>query len=316
MNKYRIIFAGTPDFAVPSLEALIGNKALEILAIISQPDKPVGRGLKLTPTPTKIIGNRHHIKVLQPDKINEIKTELEDLKPDLMVVIAYGQILSEDILAIPKYGCLNVHGSLLPKYRGSACITQAIINDDKETGITFMQMDKGMDSGPILKQCKTKLIEQETATSLNQKLAELSAEHINDIVINYLNGKIKAQDQQHDQATFAYRLKKAHGHLDFSQSAKVIERKIRALNPWPGTYGFGGLPEKPILFKILAVRPNPITTDNYQPGELFIHDSALAIKCADQALIITKLQMEGKKAMEADEFLRGNNNNVIGKILT
>ncbi len=313
----KIIFIGTPEFGIPTLQALNSSADFKIIAVISQPDKKIGRTQKITATPIKKIAKELGLKVYQPDKIRNFVSEIQDLNPDLIIVAAYGQIIPESILSIPKFGCLNIHGSLLPLYRGAGCLAAPIINGDKETGITLMKMDKGLDTGDILKQFKIKLEPNDNLETVHDRLSKLSGETIIDALQKYLAGQLPAQKQDDARATYVKTFQKEDGHLDFSKPALEIERLIRALNPWPGTFGYLDVPDLKInhsLVKILGVRPVPIKTSKYQPGELFIDNKALGVQCGDEALIITKLQIAGRKVMETDEFLRGNKS-IIGQVL-
>ena len=235
-KKIRLIFMGTPEFAVPGLTRLIESPNFEIVGVFTQPDKPVGRKQILTPPPIKKLATAHNIKIFQPEKI---KTEVETIKnlaPDLIVVIAYGKIISQAILDIPTFGCLNVHASLLPKYRGAACLNAPILNGDKETGITIMKMEAGLDTGPILRQKKIKLSGTETLEIVHDKLSTLGAELLVPTINDYLAGKITPQIQDDTQSSYIKTLNKEDGKIDWTKSALEIERMIRAYNPWPGTH--------------------------------------------------------------------------------
>jgi methionyl-tRNA formyltransferase len=317
-NKIRTIFLGTPDFAVASLETLIAAPEFKVIAIITQPDKKIGRHQELVPPPIKKIAAKHHIEVYQPEKIKTEVDKIKSLKPDLIVVTAYGQIIPSSILEIPTYGCVNVHGSLLPKYRGAACLQAPILNGNRYSGVTIMKMDAGLDTGPILKQAKIKLGQEETVETLHDKLSALGAKVLIPTLIKYCAGKLKAKKQNSHRASYVKMLKKEDGKIDWHLPAKKIERMVRALNPWPGTYCLLHRPDlkiNSVLFKILAVRPKIIKIKRHIPGEIFNHNGALAVKSShDQALIISKLQLEGRKAMDVDEFLRGNKG-IYGSIL-
>lgn len=316
-KKIRTIFLGTPDFGVSCLEALVSSDFFEVIGVISQPDKPVGRQQKITSPTIKIIAEKHRLPVYQPEKIKTEVALIEKLNPELIVVVAYGQIIPESILQIPKYGCINVHGSLLPRYRGAACLQAAILNGDHQSGVTIMQMDKGLDTGPILAQKKIKLDRQETLESLHDKLVIVGAKLLLPTLKKYVQGKITPQPQKEDEASYIKMIQKEDGRIDWSDTAKNIERKIRAFNPWPGTFSClsdKNLGLKDIIFKIKAVRPEPIRSNKYQIGETFRYKNALAIQCGQNSLVVIKLQLEGKKAMETDEFLRGHET-IIGSIL-
>ena len=316
-QKIRTIFLGTPEFGVSCLEALVQSDFFDLVAVISQPDKPVGRRQELLSPAIKTTAQKYHLPVHQPIKIKTETELIKKLDPELIVVVAYGQIIPESILAIPRFGCINVHGSLLPRYRGAACLQAAIINGDRYSGITVMQMDKGLDTGPILARKKIKLAKEETIDSLHDKLSLVGAKLLIKTLKRYINGRLKAKPQSEDGASYVKMIKKEAGHLDWTKSATAIERQIRAFNPWPGSYGFLSnhkLKLNKVMFKILAVRSDPIKVNSHPIGQIFLHNSALAVQCGQNSLVIIKLQLEGKRAMEVDEFLRGNNT-IIGSIL-
>ena len=316
-KKIRVIFLGTPEFSLQAFQALIDNPDFEIILAITQPDKKIGRHQTLTEPPVKILAKQNDIPVYQPEKIRTEVEKIKELAPDLIVVAAYGQIIPQNILDIPKYGCVNIHGSLLPKYRGAACLQAPILHGDRISGVTIMKMEAGLDTGPILAQKKIKLTPLETVTSLHDSLAELGAKLLIPTLKKYIAGKIKPRPQNNRRASYVKIISKEDGLIDWRKSASEIERMVRALNPWPGTYSKlndGCLQIKNVSFKILAVRPHPLKINGYHIGELFVKDSALAVQCGRNALVIIKLQMEGKKVMEVDDFLRGNNI-IIGCVL-
>ncbi len=308
---------GTPEFGARSLEALINSDFFEIIAVVTQPDKKVGRGLELSTSAIKKVAQRYQLKIHQPEKIRQEAALIKELQPDLIVVAAYGQIIPASILGIPKYGCINVHGSLLPKYRGAACIQAPILNGERFSGITIMKMDEGLDTGPILAQKKIRLAKDETASSLHDKLAELGAPLLLKTLVRYIKGRVKPKKQRSRYASYVKMLKKEDGHINWHHSAEEIERLTRAFNPWPGAYGYlsdEGLKINQVLFKLWAVRPKPLKINKYKVGQLFLYESALAVQCGHNALVVVELQLEGRKVMEVDSFLRGNQN-IIGNIL-
>lgn len=317
-QKIKTIFMGTPHLAAVGLKALLDSGFFDISAVITQQDKSAGRNMKIIKSAVKILAEENNLKIFQPNKLKDIIENIKEIKPDLIVVIAYGKILSEEILNIPKYACLNVHGSLLPKYRGAACLQGAILKGDEKSGITIMEMDKGMDTGSIIKKIETNLSAQETSASLMEKIQTLTSENLVPVIEEYLAGNLKAQAQIEAEATQVKMINKKDGQLNFEEdTALIIERKIRAYFPWPGTYAFiekNDLPKTKILFKILRSNNNFIEDQSHQPGTLFLKDNSLVVKCADKGLVIEGLQLEGKKPMEAQEFLKGNDW-VIGKIL-
>lgn len=281
--KVKIIFIGTPEFGAIILEKLMAN-GYSPVAVITASDKPAGRKQIITPPPTKISAQKYNIPVLQPEILANYKLEITNYKPDLIVVAAYGQILPQEILEIPKHGCLNVHPSLLPKYRGATPIQSAILNGDKETGVTIMLMDEGMDTGPILTQRKTIIGPQETAKQLHDRLAQLGSELLIDVIPDWVNGKIEPILQNEKEATYTKILTRNDGEIDWEKSPQEIDRQVRAYNPWPGTFAFWKRKKKTIQLKIL------------QTG------------LEKNKLIIKTVQPEGKKPMSFQDFLRGNPN--------
>jgi len=310
-NKIRTIFIGTPDFAIPAFQALIEDEQFEIIAVITQPDMPVGRKQILTPPPIKEIASSYGLPILQPEKILTITKKIKKLNPDLIVVIAYAQLIPEAILKIPKFGCINVHGSLLPKYRGAAVIQAPILHGDKQTGVTIMKMDKGLDTGPILTQAAIDIAPAETAGTLYDKLSQLGGELLVNTLKKYIAGKIKPQSQNQAKASFVRQLKKEDGLINWAKPAVEIERLIRAMTPWPSAWTWW----KDKRIKIIAVQRQPLPINSYKPGKTFIYNRGLAVQCGKNALIIKKLQPAGKKEMASEEFLRGHEN-FIGTILS
>lgn len=303
---------GTPELAKLGLETLIKSDFFDINLVVSQEDKQVGRGLKTIKTPVKILAEENNIKILQPRKIREIIEDIKKIEPELIIVIAYGKIIPQEILNIPKYGCINVHGSLLPKYRGSSCIQATILNGDKEGGITIMKMDKQMDTGDIIKKLPVILDKKETSQSLMEKIKILTQKNLSQILIDYINNKLKSEAQDSSRATYVKMIKKEDGLLNFNTKAEEIERKVRAYFPWPGTYFFvekpenNNLPKKKLLFKILEVSKVIENPKNTKIGIFFNYQNKLAISCLDKAIVLEKIQLEGKKPTNSEEFLKGN----------
>jgi len=309
-KKIRVIFMGTPEFALPGLRRLIAVPDFDIVGVYTQPDKPVGRRQELTASPVKELALKHNIKVFQPAKINLEMENIKNLKPDLIIVIAYGKIIPQAILDIPTKGCINIHASLLPKYRGAACLNAPILNGDAETGVTIMKMEAGLDTGPILRQAKIKLNGAENLEDVHDRLAELGAEILVPTLTDFIDGKIQPQIQDDAQASYVKTIDKEDGKIIWTKSAAEIERMIRAYNPWPGTYGkIDGQ-----TLKIITVDQKILSINNYPAGTLFLEDKKLAIQCGQGALNILKLQLAGKKIMTAAEFINGNRN-LIDKIL-
>lgn len=301
-KKTRIIFMGTPEFSLPGLSSLINEKDFEIVGVFTQTDKPVGREQKMTPPPVKRLALENNLTVYQPEKIKEELETIKNLQPDLIVVIAYGKIIPQSILDIPTYGCINVHASLLPKYRGAACLNAPILNGDSETGVTIMKMEAGLDTGPILRQATMKLEGKETLEDVHDTLAALGAEILIPTLKDFMAGKIEPQIQDESRASYIKTLKKENGKIDWKKPAVEIERMVRAYNPWPGTYGL----DKEKIVKIISVDSNILKSNSHKIGEIFLDNGRLAIQCGQEALVILKLQTAGKKIMTSEEFWRGN----------
>ena len=306
----RIAFLGTPEFALPSLDML--RKSGHTLAVFTQPDRPVGRHATLTPPPTKAYALEHGIPVYQFEKIRlpEGVAALKSFAPDLMVTAAFGQILSAENLAIPKYGCINVHGSLLPKYRGAAPIQWAIINGESETGITTMMTDIGMDTGDILLVDHIAIDPDETAGELFSRMAALGAETLSNTITALEAGTLVRTPQDESQATKCPMLKKEHGKLDFSKSAVSVHNRVRGTNPWPGAYALLG--EEPL--KIHQTRRSDLPIGSEPVGILKGNaKSGLFVRCADGWLEIVELQAIGGKRLSAKDYLAGKA--LEGKVL-
>ncbi|MEO8065690.1 MAG: methionyl-tRNA formyltransferase [Candidatus Doudnabacteria bacterium] len=304
----KIIFIGTTEFGIPTLEKLSakggsasgGKPPYELVLIITQPDKPVGRKQIITASPIKIWAQKNSVPVIQPEKILDSISQILDSGPDLILVAAYGQIIPKAILDIPKFGSVNIHGSLLPKYRGASPIQAAILNGDNETGITLIKMDEKMDHGPIVAKQVVRLAGLETYPELYKKLADISADLIVETLPRLFEGKLKAAEQVHPHATYTKLLNREDARIDWSQSAKLIGQKIRALNPEPGTWTtLDGKTVKIIEAKILSEAKIEL------PGKIYIRSGELAVKCLDGSVIIEKLQPEGKNMMSGKDFLNG-----------
>lgn len=296
----KVIFMGTPDFAAASLEALIDSEH-EILAVVTQPDKPKGRKGELTPPPVKTIAVEKGIKVYQPVKVREPEFVeiIRDYKPDVIVVIAFGQIIPESILEIPKYGCVNIHGSLLPKYRGAAPIQWAVLDGEKESGVTSMLMDRGIDTGDILLKRSIKLAEDETSGSLFDKLMALGAETLLETLEGLEKGSITPEKQGDSPTDYAKMLTKEMGLIDFSRTASELDCFVRGMNPWPSAYTtLGG--------KTLKIwRAKPVAEKGKAGSVLRVGKDSFVVGCGENALEIFEVQLEGKKRMSAGDFLKG-----------
>lgn len=298
----RTIFVGTSEFGVPSLKRLLEDADFDIKLVLTQPDKKAGRRQETAPPPIKQIALKNNIPVKQPENISEFS--LNPGQIDLIVVIAYAQIIPPGILNAPCFGCVNVHGSLLPKYRGASCINWPIINNEPESGISLIKMDQGLDTGGIICRHKLAIEENDTAGSLFQKLSALSAEHISGDLKKYISGKAKPRKQDENRATYVKQLKKADGLIDWQKTAGEIERFVRGMHPWPGA--FARLKDGRTL-KILESGKDFLTHDG-QPGTLFFKNNAIYISARDRALPVKRVQLAGKKPMSAREFVNGHKN--------
>lgn len=297
----RVVFMGTPDFAAGTLDEII-KKGHDVIAVVTQPDKPKGRGKELAMSAVKIRALQDNLLIYQPKKVRE--TEFVDilkaLNPDVIVVVAFGQLLPKAILDIPKYGCINVHASLLPKYRGAAPIQWAVIDGEEETGVTIMNMDEGLDTGDMLKVVKTKLTEDETGGSLFDRLAEIGANALVDTLEELEKGEITPVKQE-GESSYAGKLDKTLGKIDFTKSAVELERLIRGLNPWPSAYTeFKGK-----TLKIWRAQVEELT-EEVLPGMVYeVNNKYFSIATGCGGLRILELQLEGKKRMDTESFLRG-----------
>lgn len=312
-KKIRIVFAGTPDFAAPFLNSLSNENDFEVVAVITRPDKPMGRDRVLTYSPIKKLAKKKNINILQPENIKDKKIiiDLFDLSPDFLAVAAFGQIIPKEILNIAKYGNINAHPSLLPKYRGASPIQSAILNGDQETGITIMLMDKLMDHGPILAQQKIPLNGDETADLLRQELSEIGKNLLVQVIKDCFLGHITARAQNHEAATYCKIIKKDNAKINWANSAQTIERQIRAYYSWPTAW-------TAYNNKRLKIFPPAKILDDIKskkPGEVFLFNNQLAIACGeDDAIIISSIQLEGRLQTGADSFLRGNKE-ILNQIL-
>lgn len=304
----KIIFIGTPEFGSIVLDKICENGLLPILVITAK-DKPVGRRQEVMSPPVKVTAKKYNIKTLQPEKIIETRDDLEKIKPDLIVVAAFGQILPKEILNIPRFGCLNVHPSLLPKYRGASPIQSAILNGEEKTGVTILLMKEKMDQGPIIYQESYKIKSETTYKELERELAGLGGKLILNCAPKWIQGKLKAKPQDEQKATYAGVLTKDEGAVDWKKSAEYIERQVRAYNPWPGT--FCKFPEGEKFKKMKIIRANTLVQTKYGPfgpvGKTFLApNDKIAVQTGKDFLIITILQPEGRKPMSSAEFLRGH----------
>ncbi len=297
----KIIFMGTPDFAVGTLRAL-AEAGHEITLVVSQPDKPKGRGHAMVPTPVKVAAEELGIPVFQPVKIREAKDVLEKTEADVCVVAAFGQIIPASILHMKKYGCINVHASLLPKYRGAAPIQWAVIDGEKESGVTIMQMDEGLDTGDMLAKAIVPLDEKETGGSLFDKLSEAGGRLCVETLAKLEKGEITPEKQGESPTAYASMLDKKMGNIDWNKSAVMIERLVRGLNPWPSAYTH--LDGKTL--KIWACDVLPQSASKGESGEILeVTKDAIHVQTGDGILVLREIQLAGKARMDAGAFLRG-----------
>lgn len=305
----RVIFMGTPDFAVDTLEAII-KAGHEVVMVVTQPDKKKGRGKTMQFTPVKEVAVRENIPVLQPLKVreDEVVQQLEEAKPDVIVVVAYGQILPESILNIPEYGCINVHASLLPKYRGAAPIQWAVINGEQESGVTTMYMAKGLDTGDMIDKVVVPLSKDETGGSLHDKLAKAGAALLVETLDKLKEGTAVRTPQRDEESCYASMLSKSLGNIDWTKPAVEIERLIRGLSPWPSAYTYlNGKTLK--LWNTVVLKETELPGGSHlgeQVGEIvYVDKKSFIVKTGEDYINVLELQLEGKKRMETDAFLRG-----------
>ncbi|MBU1092190.1 methionyl-tRNA formyltransferase [Patescibacteria group bacterium] len=302
--KYRVIFMGTPEFAVSSLQVLIDHPQTEVVAIITQPDKPIGRSHTPQPSPVKQLATTHQFPIWTPAKVknnSELIEQIKSVQPDIIIVSAYGKILPQEILDIPKMGIINVHGSLLPKYRGASPIAGSIINGDFFTGITLMKMVLEMDAGPIIATSQPIPIEStDTTVTLTQKLSLIGAELLQQSLLPYLIGQLTPVPQDENQATFVPVIKKEDGQINWQEDALTIERKIRAYHPWPSTYTFWQ--DK----RLKIIQGEVLLSGKDIPGKIWVTpDKYPAVFTNQGSLKILKVQPEGKSVMSGVDYLRG-----------
>jgi methionyl-tRNA formyltransferase len=306
MPPLRLIFFGTAELACHSLAALAKEPAFAILGVVTQPDRPQGRDLKLRPSPVKELALRLGLRVWQPERARSeafIQT-LRPLEPDLITVAAYGQILPPALLGLPRFGCLNVHASLLPKHRGAAPIQWALLNGDTVTGVTIMQMDATLDTGDVVAQQTTAIALTDNAQTLHDRLAALGAELLVKTIPDYVAGKIKPQKQPAEGASYARKLTKEDGRLDWRRPAAELWNRVRALTPWPGAFTFLPAEPRPVLLKVWQAAPEAGAPA--RPGTILqAGKQDLLVACGQDALRITELQREGGKRLRVADFLSG-----------
>ena len=311
MNNLKVIFMGTPEFSLPVLEGL--NSKYNVVMVVCQPDKPSNRGV-VQYSPVKDFAIKNNIKVFQPVNVKNEYHEILSEKPDLIVTCAYGQIIPKERLDYPKYGCINVHASLLPKLRGGAPIHRAIIEGHKETGITIMKMKEKMDAGDIISQVKTEILDDDTVGTLHDKLSVLARDLLLSTIPNIISGNINLVRQNEEEATFAWNIKREDEKIDFSKTTREIYNQIRGLNPWPGAYAI--LSGR--IIKIWASRyGDKFFNEEVLNGQIVeLYKDGIGVKTSNGEIIITELQLEGKRRMLANEFMNGvvNKELLVGRM--
>lgn len=294
----NVVFMGTPDFAVPSLENIA--KVHNVQAVFTQPDKPVGRKMVLTPPDVKVCAEKLGIPVYQPVKLKDSESYeiIKELNPDVIVVVAYGQILPENILYIPKYGCINVHGSLLPKYRGAAPIQWSVLNGDKVTGVTTMYMEKGLDTGDILETKEYEIGINDTAGEVFDTLAEMGGKLILDTLEKAEKGQLHPIKQDDSKSSYAKMLDKSMCNIDFSKTNLQVHNQVRGLSPWP-------VASTKLNGKVLKIFETRLAEGKGKPGEI-LNTNPLTIACGEGAVVVNTVQLQGKKKMDSKAFLQGH----------
>jgi methionyl-tRNA formyltransferase len=298
----RIVFMGTPAFAVPSLKQLIAAEV--VVGVVTQPDRPAGRGKKLTESPVKILAQSAGIPVYQPESLKHVNStsQLQQWKPDLIVVVAFGQILRPHVLKLAERGIMNVHASLLPRWRGASPIQHAILAGDSESGISLMQMDEGLDTGPVFVQEKIQIGAYETAASLHDRLSALGARMLGEYLKSILTDQLVATPQDDSLATYAPRIKKEHAAIDWSKPSYQVDRLIRAMMPWPGAFTRW----QGTNLKVISAYP----VENYSfgdslPGDILSYDGSALVRTGEGGLRLEQVQLAGKQIMPIEDFLRG-----------
>lgn len=306
-SRTSLVFFGTPKIAAYALEKLMEN--FYMAAVVTQKEKAAGRGKSLQLSPVKILAQGKIQNIFQPSHIQNIKEDMQLLKADIAVAYAFSHILPKSILKIFPFGILNIHPSLLPKYRGPSPVQSALLFGEKETGVTIILLDEKMDHGPILAQEKTKINPQETSSDLSWRLTAMGTDLLIKTIPKFLNGKIKPREQNHDQATYTKKIKKEDGHVSWNIRAEDILNRFRAFHPWPGLYTFYNTKRLKIL-KLLPIQAQG------RPGDVFqTKNKNMAVYCKDGAILLEEVQLEGKRAMSSGEFLRGSSS-IIGKNLS
>lgn len=310
MNDIRIVFMGTPDFSVPVLEGLIEH--YQVVGVVSQPDRRVGRKQEVVFTPVKEVAVKHHIPVFQPEKIRKDYDDILALHPDIIITCAYGQIIPKAILDYPKYGCINVHASLLPKLRGGAPLHHCIIDGYDKTGVTIMYMDEAMDSGDIISQKETPITDQDTMESIHDRLRVMGRDLLLETLPSILNGTATRMKQNEDEVTYAYNIKREEEYLDFTKTSRELFNQIRGLSPIPGSSCTIGDKD----FKVYMARIEKVDTSKKIPGEvLHIYKDGIGIATKDYEIVFTDIKPSGKRRMLASSYVNGiHKEDFIGKV--
>jgi methionyl-tRNA formyltransferase len=297
-KRARLVFMGSPDFALPTLRAL--TKQYDVVGVVTQPDRASGRGRERKAPPVKTLALELGIPVMQPEKLRlpEAMEQLRAWSPELIVVAAFGQILKKDVLELPRFGCINVHASLLPRWRGAAPIHAAILHGDEQTGVTIMQMDVGLDTGPMLSQRSIPLTQEDTAGSVFDKLSRLGADLLIETLPDYLSGNLTPTPQPEEGVTYAPMLKKQEGQLDFSHDVYELERRVRAFNPWPGAF-------MDVDGSLLKVHRAGVEAEDASVGQKLVYENQPAVGARGGILILEEVQPAGKKSMSGKSFLAG-----------
>jgi methionyl-tRNA formyltransferase len=295
----RVVFMGSPDFALPSLHTLARH--YELVGVVTQPDRRAGRGRKPTASPVKQAAVQYSVQLLQPSQIKEpaFLSKLKKLRPDVIVVAAYGQILPAELLEFPPHGCINVHASLLPRWRGAAPIPAAILHGDQFSGITIMKMDIGLDTGPIISQNRTELFPDETSATLSERLSTMGAQLLHETLMPYCSGHLIPTPQDDTLATYAPMIKKSDGWMDWRKPSIELDRQVRAYNPWPGSFFEWN------SRRIIVLRSRSLLGASTEPGIVTMYDNLPAVGTSAGILVLDKLQPSGRKPMPGDVFLRG-----------
>ncbi len=306
MAALKVVFMGTAELACASLRALMASADLQVVAVVTQPDRPKGRDLKLQASPVKDLAVQTGLPVLQPERARneEFVRQIRALSPDLLAVAAYGQLLPPALLEASRFGCLNVHTSLLPKYRGAAPIQWAILNDDPETGVTIMKVDSGLDTGDILTQERTLIAAEDNAQTLHDRLARLGAELLARTIPDYVAGRIQPRPQPAEGASYARKIAKEDGRMDWTLPARTLWNRVRGLTPWPGAFTLMPAAPQPHLLKVWQAE---VVDVSGPPAEVLQADKAgILVGCGRQALRLLVVQREGGRRLSAQQFLAGH----------